>query len=238
MFFLEKCDIIRNGRVAEWLMALVLKTSRLTSRRFESCPFRHASFGAFLLKLWYTGDMGIFKFSFGKKQEAANQDANTNSGAQQWQGMAEAVPFKNEVEAREKAQMERQQRKIIASVMYDRRYLSEPDVRLPQGAKEDFDVKIRAGEISDDMEKDFLMNIQTPVGALGAEQVNDRLGNNSHFRRMLGFAALGEDGFKNYQQMMGPRAVESFARNYPTPMDFAKVSARMLKLRSRELDKP
>ncbi len=172
--------------------------------------------------------MGIFKFSFGKKQEAANQDANTNSGAQQWQGMAEAVPFKNEVEAREKAQMERQQRKIIASVMYDRRYLSEPDVRLPQGAKEDFDVKIRAGEISDDMEKDFLMNIQTPVGALGAEQVNDRLGNNLHFRRMLGFAVLGEDGFKNYQQMMGPRAVESFARNYPTPMDFAKVSARML----------
>ena len=27
--------------MAEWLMALVLKTSRLTSRRFESCPFRH-----------------------------------------------------------------------------------------------------------------------------------------------------------------------------------------------------
>ena len=26
--------------MAEWLMALVLKTSRLTSRRFESCPFR------------------------------------------------------------------------------------------------------------------------------------------------------------------------------------------------------
>ncbi len=29
--------------MAEWLMALVLKTSRLTSRRFESCPFRHGS---------------------------------------------------------------------------------------------------------------------------------------------------------------------------------------------------
>ena len=33
--------------MAEWLMALVLKTSRLTSRRFESCPFRHASIDAF-----------------------------------------------------------------------------------------------------------------------------------------------------------------------------------------------
>ena len=43
--------IIGDGRVAEWLMALVLKTSRLTSRRFESCPFRHRSAknGVFLL---------------------------------------------------------------------------------------------------------------------------------------------------------------------------------------------
>ena len=39
------CGIIRGGRVAEWLMALVLKTSRLTSRRFESCPFRQAYAG-------------------------------------------------------------------------------------------------------------------------------------------------------------------------------------------------
>ena len=29
------------GRVAEWFKALVLKTSRFTPRKFESCPFRH-----------------------------------------------------------------------------------------------------------------------------------------------------------------------------------------------------
>ena len=43
----ESCGIIRDGRVAEWLMALVLKTSRLTSRRFESCPFRQAYAGLY-----------------------------------------------------------------------------------------------------------------------------------------------------------------------------------------------
>ena len=32
--------MIVNGRVAEWLMAPVLKTGKLTLRRFESCPFR------------------------------------------------------------------------------------------------------------------------------------------------------------------------------------------------------
>lgn len=30
----------KSGRVAEWLMALVLKTSKRELRRFESCPFR------------------------------------------------------------------------------------------------------------------------------------------------------------------------------------------------------
>ena len=32
--------MIVSGRVAEWLMAPVLKTGKLTLRRFESCPFR------------------------------------------------------------------------------------------------------------------------------------------------------------------------------------------------------
>ncbi len=32
--------IMASGRVAEWLKAPVLKTGRLTPRRFESCPFR------------------------------------------------------------------------------------------------------------------------------------------------------------------------------------------------------
>ena len=31
-----------DGGVAEWLMALVLKTSKLTLRRFESCPLRQS----------------------------------------------------------------------------------------------------------------------------------------------------------------------------------------------------
>ena len=34
--------IIKRGRVAEWFKAPVLKTGRLTPRKFESCPFRHA----------------------------------------------------------------------------------------------------------------------------------------------------------------------------------------------------
>ena len=33
--------IIRDGKVAEWLKALVLKTRDGNIRRFESCPFRH-----------------------------------------------------------------------------------------------------------------------------------------------------------------------------------------------------
>ena len=36
------CDKIKGGRVAEWFKAPVLKTGRLTPRRFESSPFRHA----------------------------------------------------------------------------------------------------------------------------------------------------------------------------------------------------
>ena len=40
-YFVWKCDIMRNGKVAEWLKALVLKTRDGNIRRFESCPFRH-----------------------------------------------------------------------------------------------------------------------------------------------------------------------------------------------------
>ena len=45
------CGIIIDGRVAEWLMALVLKTSVRKYRKFESCPFRHisANLGVFLI---------------------------------------------------------------------------------------------------------------------------------------------------------------------------------------------
>ena len=35
-----KYGIIGNGKVAEWLKALVLKTRDGNIRRFESCPFR------------------------------------------------------------------------------------------------------------------------------------------------------------------------------------------------------
>ena len=35
-----ECVIIRGGKVAEWLKALVLKTRDGNIRRFESCPFR------------------------------------------------------------------------------------------------------------------------------------------------------------------------------------------------------
>ena len=38
---LLRYDIIRSGKVAEWLKALVLKTRDGNIRRFESCPFRH-----------------------------------------------------------------------------------------------------------------------------------------------------------------------------------------------------
>ena len=38
---LRNYDIIRGGKVAEWLKALVLKTRDGNIRRFESCPFRH-----------------------------------------------------------------------------------------------------------------------------------------------------------------------------------------------------
>ena len=42
---IDDLDDVRivSGRVAEWLMALVLKTSKLTLRRFESCPFRQVA---------------------------------------------------------------------------------------------------------------------------------------------------------------------------------------------------
>ena len=36
-----RCGIIKSGKVAEWLKALVLKTRDGNIRRFESCPFRH-----------------------------------------------------------------------------------------------------------------------------------------------------------------------------------------------------
>lgn len=32
-----------SGRVAEWFKAPVLKTGRLTPRKFESCPFRQTN---------------------------------------------------------------------------------------------------------------------------------------------------------------------------------------------------
>ena len=35
--------IIKRGRVAEWFKAPVLKTGRLTPRKFESCPFRQTN---------------------------------------------------------------------------------------------------------------------------------------------------------------------------------------------------
>ncbi len=35
-----RCGIIEDGKVAEWLKALVLKTRDGNIRRFESCPFR------------------------------------------------------------------------------------------------------------------------------------------------------------------------------------------------------
>ena len=47
-------DIIVGGRVAEWLMALVLKTSVRKHRKFESCPFRH-----FLVSIYLGATGGV-----------------------------------------------------------------------------------------------------------------------------------------------------------------------------------
>ena len=44
--------IIKRGRVAEWFKAPVLKTGRLTPRKFESCPFRQEERNLPGLSLW------------------------------------------------------------------------------------------------------------------------------------------------------------------------------------------
>lgn len=129
---------------------------------------------------------------------------------------------------REQANMERQQRKIIAGMMYDVRYLSEPDVNLPRGAEEDFLAKLRSGEISEEAQEAFLRKIAGPVRLKGAAVVNEQLGGNKHFRRILGYALAGGARFRNYDGMISEKAVTDFEGFFPTPMDFERVRETLL----------
>lgn len=57
---LNKYGIIIDGKVAEWFMALVLKTREWKLRRFESCPFRHILNGmCFLIDIDFGAAGGI-----------------------------------------------------------------------------------------------------------------------------------------------------------------------------------
>lgn len=153
-----------------------------------------------------------------------------NSGGGGWDAIGAEVPFRGQEQEqnREQANMERQQRKIIASMMYDVRYLSEPDVNLPQWVEEDFLAKIGSGEISEEDQKAFLGRIAGPVRLNGAAAVNEKLGDSKHFRRILGYALAGGAGFRDYSSMMGKKAVSDFESSFPTPMDFERVRETLL----------
>ena len=125
--------------------------------------------------------MGLFsKFEFGKKKESANP------AAEKWQNVQQNTPYNGntvsklqpemQAEQREKQQMERQQRKIVAGMLYDMKYMNEPDIALPSGARGRFDLKIRTGEIDDNVESAFLKAIQTRLKRMGRKRSIGRLG--------------------------------------------------------------
>ncbi len=178
--------------------------------------------------------MGLFsKFEFGKKKESANP------AAEKWQNVQQNTPYNGntvsklqpemQAEQREKQQMERQQRKIVAGMLYDMKYMNEPDIALPSGARGRFDLKIRTGEIDDNVESAFLKAIQSPIEADGAETVNREIGGDLHYRRAMGYMLYGENGFRDPMKANNPGAVEEFMRVYPTPVEFKTKSEEMLR---------
>ncbi len=164
--------------------------------------------------------MGLFsKFEFGKKSEASG-----NGG---WDSLGKEVPFQQEQE-REQANTERQQRKIIASMMYGTEWLNVPDVKLPDGAEDDFLEKLSDGEIDVNAEKNLLNSIKGPVRAYGVTKVNERLGADKHLRRILGYAVAGDAGFNDPALVLNEGAVSAFEKFFPTPIDFENIRESFL----------
>ena len=127
--------------------------------------------------------MGLFSRSeFGKKSEVAKNDATDG-----WDSLKNIPPRQADEQIDELAQAntERQQRKIIACMLYDIKYLSEPDVIIPEEVEEDFLNQLNSGKISKDDQKNFLRKIGDPVRLNGAAAVNEQLGDNKHFRRIF-----------------------------------------------------
>ena len=170
--------------------------------------------------------MGLFSRSeFGKKSEVAKNDATDG-----WDSLKNIPPQQADEQIDELAQAntERQQRKIIACMLYDIKYLSEPDVIIPEEVEEDFLEQLNSGKISKDDQKNFLRKIGDPVRLNGAAAVNEQLGDNKHFRRILGYAINGANGFNDYGSAIQNNAIDDFAEIFPTPIDFEGVRDRLL----------
>lgn len=123
---------------------------------------------------------------------------------------------------------ETQQRKIVATMMYGDKYLTAPDVELPEGDLEKFAVKVATGEVNQDAQRAFIDKIADPIHTKGVEAVNNQIGGDKHMRRILGFSLFGNEGFGNYLSVMGPDSVQNFIQKYPSPMDFDSVSEQLL----------
>lgn len=126
----------------------------------------------------------------------------------------------------------RQQRKIIAAFLsgkngepnYD--IISERDVDLPQGGREEFLDQIRNGIIQLADENKLIRAIESPVTKFGLEGVGKRFTDKHEFR-ILGQMSAGVEGFRNWQHLNLDN-LRGFLERYPLPSDFERDSVGFL----------
>lgn len=142
----------------------------------------------------------------------------------EWDNL-DAVEFAGDTEAvdKEKANAERQQRKITAYLLYGKlpEYIATPDVRLNAGDEDLLLDRLASGAITDSDKKDLLSSMKSPVSKKGPEAVFASLEGDKHQLRIL--AHHSGLGFNNYSQA-SPNALQDFLSHFPTPLDFEAQS--------------
>ncbi|MDR3298117.1 MAG: protein phosphatase 2C domain-containing protein [Candidatus Nomurabacteria bacterium] len=164
--------------------------------------------------------MARFFNKLGKKE----QDKQPESQDTQWDDL-KAVEFSSETENidPEKANAERQQRKITAYLLYHKNpdYIFAPDVTLNPGDEDRLSEQLASGTITRDDELGILTRIEDPIGKSGKDQVFSKLSHSKHFLRILSYNT--KSGFENWQQT-SPDNLAEFIKKFPTPMDFEAAS--------------